>query len=180
MKETAVSATLVFGTDNNFYQGYDPPTGDLKSGGICTAASMNWAKKVLKSGRSVDTFKAIGLDVHTLNAQMATLRQLDDKPAEQCDRVGLQMVGGNKDLKIASIADVIKLGEDNRNEVVIFWTKPHTMAYRYASNNKEFFDIEVGLYRAKTTADIKKAMEDTTGKPGYGALKGARVVKLKD
>jgi hypothetical protein len=186
MKETAVSATLVFRTANDFYQGYAPPLdllgNKLIGQGICTAASMNWAKKVLTSGRSIDSFEAIGLNVHTLNAQMAKLRKLDDDPEEQCDLVGLQMVGniGNKDLKIASIADVIKLGEDNPSEVIIFWTKVHTMAYRYASKNKEFFDIEVGLYRATTTADIKKKMEEITGKPGYGKLVGARVVKLKD
>lgn len=177
-----MSATLVFRTANDFYQGYEPPSGKTKSEGICTAASMHWAKKVLKSGGSLDTFEAIGLDVHTLNAQMATLRQLDRNPAEQCDRVGLQMVGniGNNDRVIASIADVIKLGDDNPDKVIIFWTEPHTMAYRYASKNKEFFDIEVGLYRAKTTAEIKEKMKEITGRAGYGNLVGARVVKLKD
>lgn len=179
-----MSATLVFRTANDFYQGYDPPMDllgkKLKSQGICTAASMNWAKKVLNRGRSVNSFDEIGLNVHTLNAQMAKLRKLDRDPEQQCDLVGLQMVSiiGNKDLKIASIADVIKLGDDNPSEVIIFWTEHHTMAYRYASQNKEFFDIEVGLYRAKTTAEIKEKMKEITGP--YGALTGARVVKLKD
>jgi hypothetical protein len=162
-----MSADLVFATNNDFAQG--------KRQGICTAASMNWAKKVLEKG-PIDSFNGIGLDEHTLNAQMATLRKLDNQPAEQCDRVGLQMVG-NQDWKIGSVEDVTALGENNPGEAIIFWTKEHTMAYRRQQSNKEFFDIEVGLYRAKTTAEIGQKIKEVTG--SYGDLIGARVVKLK-
>ncbi len=162
-----MSAELVFATSNDFAQG--------KRQGICTAAAMNWAKKVLERG-SVDTFSGIGLDEHTLNAQMATLRKLDNQPAEQCDRVGLQMVG-SQDWKIGAVGDVIRLGDDNPNDAIIFWTNEHTMAYRRQQHNKEFFDIEVGLYRSKTAAEIEQKIKEVTR--NYGNLIGARVVKLK-
>jgi hypothetical protein len=173
-----MTAEHVFATNNNYTQFITGVKEDERQG-ICTASAMNWAKKVLKSG-PVNSFAAIGLDQHTLNIQMATLRRLDTNPEEQCDRVGLKMVStiGNKDWKIGSVKDVIKLGEDNDEAVIIFYTNEHTMAYRRQSNNKEFFDIEVGLYRAKTTAEIEKKMEEITGP--YGDLVGARVVKLKD
>ncbi|RRH93906.1 hypothetical protein EH240_28585 [Mesorhizobium tamadayense] len=158
-----MSAELVFATSNNFAQG--------RRQGICTAAAMNWAKRVLEKG-PVDTFDRIGLDEHILNMQMATLRTLDNQPAEQCDRVGLRMVGG-QDRNVGSVGDVVRLGDDNPADAIIFWTNEHTMAYRH----NEFFDIEVGLYRAKTTADIEKKMKEITG--AYGGLVGARVVALK-
>jgi len=140
---------------------------------------MNWAKKVLEKG-AINSFDEIGLDEHILNTQMAALRKLDNDPAEQCDRVGLQMVSniGNQDWKIGSVKDVIKMGEDNDGAVILFWTNEHTMAYRRQSKNKEFFDIEVGLYRAETTDEIQKRMKEITGP--YGELTGARVVKLKE
>lgn len=159
-----MSAELVFATNNNFAQG--------RRQGICTAAAMNWAKKALENG-PIDSFDGIGLDEHILNMQMATLRTLDNQPAEQCDRVGLRVVGGGKDLNVGSVGDVIRLGEDNPTDAVIFWTKEHTMAYHH----NEFFDIEVGLFRAKTTADIEHKMKEITGP--YGSLVGARVVALK-
>lgn len=62
-----MSATLVFRTHNDFYQNFRKSTvpGDvLYDQGICTAAAMNWAKKVLKRG-PVDSFADIGLDEHT-------------------------------------------------------------------------------------------------------------------
>jgi hypothetical protein len=108
-----MSAELIFATDNDFAQG--------ERQGICTAAAMNWAMKVLENGR-VDRFDEIGLDVHTLNIQMATMRKLDNDPEQQCDRVGLQMVSniGNQDWKIGSVQDVIRLGKDNPDKVIIF------------------------------------------------------------
>jgi hypothetical protein len=84
----------------------------------------------------------------------------------------------NQDWKIGSVQDVIKLGKDHPDKVIIFWTDEHTMAYRYQHNNKEFFDIEVGLYRAETTDEIQEKMKGVTGP--YGALTGARVVKFKE
>ncbi len=84
-----MAATQVFPLENAFYQKNDPQG----SQGICTAVSLFWCRKVLELGRGVDSFDEIGKTRHNLNIIMATLRNLDNNPAKQTERAGLEVVG---------------------------------------------------------------------------------------
>lgn len=158
----------IFSTDNMYWQ--------AGAQGICTAASLAWCRKTLQIG-NVDSFDALGVTDHSLNAQMAVLRRHDGDPVHQSDLAGLRMVG-DSEWDIDQVGHVTSLGKDHPNAAVIFWTEGHTMAYRYQSEQKDFFDIEVGAFRAKLTKDIEATMREVTA--NYGPLTGARVVALKD
>jgi len=185
-----MTAELVFQT-NNAYDQYWLDWGNQQAGkptkefeeGICTAAAMNWAKKVLKTG-PINTFEGIGLDAHTLNAQMAKLRRYDAAPKEQCEMVGLELfvdysaISNNASGDVVDSVDkVTKFAEKYGDKrAIIFWTNTHTMAYWRSSKNKQFFDIEVGLYRANTTKEITAKMKEIIGT--YGPVTGGIVVVL--
>jgi hypothetical protein len=187
-----MSIEHVFQTNNAFNQYWldwsNQQTGKPKTEfeqGICTAAAMNWAKKVLKNG-PINTFDGIGVDAHTLNAQMATLRRYDNDPKQQCEMVGLELLvdysaksrNARGDV-VDSVEKVTKLAEEYGDKrAIIFWTKTHTMAYWRSSKNKEFFDIEVGLWRATTTKEITAKMKDII--KNYGPVTGGYVAALPD
>jgi hypothetical protein len=160
-----MGATTVFRLQNNYHQ--------AGAQGICTAASLDWCRKVLKLGRSVENPNEL-MSSHALNAQMAVIRKLDAVGADQTERAGLEAVG--PDRTILTIDEVISAAKATPPHVLIFWTATHTMAYRYSHLRKEFFDIEAGLFRAKVTKDIRKKMTDIIG--GYGPVRGLRVVRL--
>ena len=156
----------IFSLQNNFSQGTER--------GICTCIALVWARKTLLKGSGLDSHSELGLDYHTMNAQMAKLRKLDNQPAEQCELVGLKPDGS--DQRIHSIDDVINKTKASASGVAIFWTQTHTMGYRYASKEKEFFDNEKGLYRAELTDDLKKKMIDIISP--NGPVIGLRLLKL--
>ncbi|MCC7471626.1 hypothetical protein IT404_08105 [Candidatus Nomurabacteria bacterium] len=156
----------IFSLQNNFSQGTER--------GICTCIALVWARKTLLKGSGLDSHSELGLDYHTMNAQMAKLRKLDNQPAEQCELVGLKPDGS--DQRIHSIDEVINKTKASASGVAIFWTQTHTMGYRYASKEKEFFDNEKGLYRAELTDDLKKKMIDIISP--NGPVIGLRLLKL--
>jgi hypothetical protein len=162
-----MAATEVFSMQNNFTQ--------AGSVGICTCISLNWARRVLIKGSGVKTYSEIGLSDLTMNAQMSVLRRLDSDPAGQCDLVDLEMVGA--EITVASVDDIVRNVKKTSPHIAIFWTNTHTMGYRYAHNEKEFFDNEIGLYSSKNSKDIKAKMKAVTN--GYGGVRGMRIVKLK-
>jgi hypothetical protein len=165
LRQYNMAATLVFSMTNNFTQSNQV--------GICTCSALHWAKKSLKLKRGLKSYTELPNE-QAMNAQMAVLRKLDNKPAEQCELVGLATVG--HDRIISSIQELTRLVKSTAPHIAIFWTQNHTMGYRYAHNEKEFFDVESGLYRAKTTKDIQAKMEKQI--QAYGQVKGVRIVKL--
>jgi hypothetical protein len=160
-----MSVTRVFALHNNYSQSGQQ--------GICTAASLDWCKKTLRAGRGIRSASEL-MDTHALNAQMAVIRKLDASAADQTDRAGLKAVGGDR--VITSIDDIISTTKNTAPHVAIFWTAGHTMGYRYAHHEKEFFDIETGLFRAKLTEHLKAKMTEII--TPYGAVVGMRVVAL--
>jgi hypothetical protein len=152
---------------NNFNQ--------ADSVGICTCASLTWARQTLKRGRGLNQYSELGLDDHTMNAQMAVLRRHDNDPAKQCELAQLQMVGGDR--PISSIDQVTTIVKATAPHVAIFWTRTHTMGYRYAHREKEFFDNEQGLFRAGLTKHIAAKMAEII--TPYGPVEGLRVVSLR-
>lgn len=161
-----MAATLVFPMKNDFGQGTEQ--------GICTCSALTWARKTLKLGRGLKTYAELGLDNHTMNAQMAVLRKADNDPVRQCELAQVEAIGA--DMVIASVDDIIRHAKTTSPHVAIFWTQTHTMGYSYGHHDKEFFDVEVGLYRAKLTKDIKATMTSTIA--GYGPVIGMRLLRL--
>lgn len=166
-----MAAKRIFKMANDFTQFNRGWKGKNGAQGICTAASLAWAKKCLE-GRRITSFSSLGVSAHGLNAQMAILRRHDGDPARQTEMAGLEMVGNDR--VINSFDDLAKNVKSTAPHVAIFWTAGHTMGYRYTHHQKEFFDVEDGLYRAKFTKDIKKKINKEYG----GFLQGMRVVKL--
>jgi hypothetical protein len=161
-----MAAKLVFQMQNLFTQGDEI--------GICTCSALTWARKTLQLGRGLKNFSELGLSNHTMNTQMAVMRRYDGQPARQCELAQLEMIG--HDTVIAKIDDIPRRVMFTAPHIAIFWTQTHTMGYRYAHREKEFFDVEVGLFRATHTKDIKAKMTEIIA--GYGKVKGLRLVKL--
>jgi hypothetical protein len=139
--------------------------------GICTAASLAWCRACLKLSRGVNSFAEIGLTPHILNIQMATLRRYDSRPEEQTEMAQLNTVGPDRRVNLDQMLEVFKTTFPH---IGIFWTHCHTMGYRYAHHEKEFFDIEEGLFRSKYTEGIKAKIEENY----RGQVIGCRVVRL--
>ena len=164
-----MSAKLIFPLSNNYSQDGG------RSQGICTAASMAWAKACLRRNAGVNSYAEIGVNQIGLEAQMAVIRKLDHAPSEQTSKAGLKLV---TQINIASIDSLIQKAKAISPHVAIFWNSFHTMGYRYAHNEKEFFDMNEGLFRAKTSAEIKSKIEEVFRRKSYGSVLGMRLVSL--
>jgi hypothetical protein len=151
---------------NQYFQG--------GSQGICTIASLQWAKKCLQLGRGLGSFQELGLSEHQLNALMAVWRRYDNNPAAQTAGMGLRMIG--IDRQVTQFIDVQRFTNLAASHVCIFWTANHTMGYRVSTQHGrecEFFDVEDGLWLADNDADIRQTVIAR-----YGLLSGMRVVSL--
>lgn len=157
----------VFAMDNNYSQG--------GAQGICTVASLQWAKKCLQLGRGLGSFHELGLSVHQMNALMAVWRQHDGNPALQTQGMGLHIVGNDR--LVNQFIDVQRFTNLTVPHVCIFWTAGHTMGYRVSTAHGrecEFFDIEDGLWLADNDTDIRQTVMNNY----RGAIQGMRVVRL--
>ena len=156
----------IFPMDNNNFQG--------NALGICTVASLQWAKKCLQLGRGIGSFQELALSPHQMNALMAVWRKYDNNPAQQTQGMGLHMVG--VDRAVDQFIDVQRFTNLTVPHVCIFWTGGHTMGYRVSTQHGrecEFFDIENGLYLADNDNDIRGTVI------GFRyAIAGMRIVTL--
>ena len=144
--------------------------------GICTAASLAWCKCCLKLGRGLTSANELRPDARALNAQMAVLRRFDNNPEAQTEMAGLKWV---KEFTAHSIDDVIREMKASPSHIGIFWNTVHTMGYSYSHNDKEFFDQNNGLYRAKTSKEIRGLFRSLGyGNPAWGPVQGGRIVSL--
>jgi hypothetical protein len=164
-----MAATLVFAMSNDYTQW------NRGQAGICTCISLWWAQRTLKKGAGINSNNELPRP-EVMNIQMAKLRRLDAQPGEQTSLVDGLALNGLGDVAIGSVDDVPGLVYATPPHVAIFWTSTHTMGYRYAHDEKEFFDVEVGLFRAKLTKDILQKMRDITNP--YGAVTGLRHLRL--
>jgi hypothetical protein len=160
-----------------------PLQNDFKQGdelGICTAASLQWAKKCLELGRGLGSFDELGLTEHQLNALMAVWRKFDNNPAAQTEGMGLKIVGG-ADHAVTQISEVQRITNETAPHVCIFWNNHHTMGYRVSTTPTrecEFFDMENGLWLADNDADIRQHIIDTFVRGNYKDVEGMRVLQI--
>jgi len=153
----SVAAKQVFPLTNEFTQDKG------KSQGICTAASLAWARGCLKLGRFVNTWDEIGTSKHNLNIVMASLRKLDANPVGQTELAGLKSLSGGVDGVANGIKDVIEAIKVSKYGVGIFWNSYHTMGYGYSHHQKDLFDMNNGLYRSKYSRGIQAKIEELYG-----------------
>ena len=110
-----MSIRKIFSAKNDYFQGGE--------GGICTVASLQWAKKCLELGRGLGSFDELALSEHQLNALMAVWRQKDDEPAVQTTGMGLEIVGSDE--VITQFIDVQKKVNLTNPNICIFWDNTH-------------------------------------------------------
>lgn len=160
-------AHQVFPLQNNYMQ--------RDAEGICTAASLFWARRCLELGRGVNTWAEVGKSDHALNIIMHTLRGLDSNPTAQTELAGLRAVGGDR--QVASMEAVMTIAKASAGGVVIFWNGYHTMGYRYSHHQKDLFDMNHGLYRSKYSKGIDARINEFYPTPADRVI-GCRVVAL--
>lgn len=178
--------TEVFDLDNSITMSFK--TGGAEQQGICTAASFLWAKQTLRLGRCLTSADEISKDFKgplgqiTIGALMSTLRHkdalLESKPDEYLEPLGLTSVTGATVLR--NFADLEALAKNNAPHIAVFWNSHHTMGYRYHHHDKEYFDMEAGLYKAKLTRDIDAKMQEIWKAKKYAVIDKGIVVKLAD
>lgn len=148
-------ASTVFPLENNYSQA------NKADQGICTAAALAWCKASLKLGRFVNSWAEIGTTVHNLNIVMATLRHLDANPVAQCELAGVKALGGDR--ACTGIEEAMNNIKPSEFGIGIFWNSYHTMAFGYSHLQKDFFDMNYGLFRSKYTAGIKAKVQELYG-----------------
>jgi len=161
-------ARLVFAMQNNEKQGDEQ--------GICTAASLLWAKRCLELRRGIGSYAELGADDHLINGQMAVIRRLDNNPAEQCQFFGLNTPG---DQAVATL-NAVYGNMPAAPSVCIFWNPYHTMGFwrGTAQQGFDFFDKNHGLYTDATVAELVAIYN--AHYPGAGdQIIGMRVVTLR-
>lgn len=144
---------------------------------ICTAAALLWCTMKL-SKLTTPRADHFGATDPTIRSYMDNVETLDADPETQVALLGFEVVA--KQLSTAKtslqIAEVFK---NNAPHVGIFWNSFHTVGYSYAHLDKHYFDNNVGLYKAKKTADIVAKMEQVRKGNGYGNWEGYCVLRLK-
>jgi hypothetical protein len=161
-----MASRRIFAMSNEYWLGAE--------GGICTVASLHWAKKCLQLGRGIGSFAELAISVHQLNALMAVWRRHDGNPAIQTAGMGLRLVAG--DIPVTQMIDVQRHANLTAPHVCIFWTAGHTMGYRVSTRNGrecDFFDIETGLWTADNDSDIRQTVLEH-----YPGVVGVRIVTL--
>jgi len=142
----------------------------------CTAASLTWAYMLLGKTAKPAAHHFLASD-STLSQNMRNIEDDDSNPVRQVALMGFEIVKEQSGTGVSSteIAEVFK---NNAPHVGIFWNSFHTVGYSYGHLDKQYFDNNVGLYKAKKTADIVAKMEEVR-KGGYGNWEGYIVLKIK-
>lgn len=129
----------------------------------CTAAALTWAEMRL-SGLTTPTAAHFSGTDPTLKRNIGLIGGYDNDPTSQVAMMGFEVVK-LQDKTTLSSQQIAELFKNNAPHVGIFWNSFHTMGYLYGHHDKEFFDNNVGLYKAKYTKDILAKMEEV--RQGY-------------
>jgi hypothetical protein len=146
---------------------------NTRAEGICTAASLVWARTVLKKGRGINALDELP-PIPLIIAQMRVVRQYDGNPAKQTEMAGLEMISEHA---VTNAFDAAQGFANASPSIGIFWNQSHTMGFRVTPKESEYFDIECGLYRSSNVQEVYEKMEDVTQSYGLPVL-GYRLVKL--
>ncbi len=157
--------------------------------GICTAASLVWAKHCLLHPRFRPRRKEdLPYDEHILNGLMARWRAYDFSPTEQTTAFGLEIVGG-ADHVVGTMTAMLNIAVATAPYVCIFWNSYHTMGFRQlvetfsrggvgqTRHEFEVYDQNSGLYFSRLRTDFDNWYVQQYPDPSYPIL-GMRVVQL--
>ena len=143
----------------------------------CTAAALTWAYMVLAKTATPKAALFLPSDP-TLAQNMNNIKDLDDDAQTQIAIMGFESVKTRTGVGLSSV-EIAEAFKNNAPHIGIFWNSFHTVGYSYGHLDKYYFDNNVGLYKAKKTADIVAKMEDVRKADNYGNWEGYIVVKLK-
>jgi len=177
----------VFALENPFKQ----VTGGTQQIGVCTVASLKWAKQCLLLGRGLGNQNELGASARELNGLMAVWRRFDSTPEEQTTGMGLRMVGNDR--PVTMLREVQRIVRDNPPHVAIFFNSHHTMGYRWSAGRNrferaaggsmmrkevEYFDMEDGLWWSDDEWELLEKMKEIFAAKHYAQVMGVRVVEL--
>ncbi len=143
----------------------------------CTAASLTWCYMLL--ARTATPAAALFLPSDpTLARNMDNIKDQDHDPANQVALMGMQIVSTRA--SVLSSTEITEAFKNHAPHVGIFWNSFHTVGYSYAHLDKHYFDNNVGLWKAKKTADLVAKMESIRTGNSYGSWAGYAVLKLAE
>lgn len=143
----------------------------------CTAAALTWVYMVLSGTTTPAAHQFLPQDT-TLRANMRNIEDDDGNPERQSAIMGFEIVKNDTNSAKTS-TEIAEIFKNNAPHVGIFWNSFHTVGYHYGHHNKQYFDNNVGLYKAKYTKDIVAKMEQVRKDERYGLWQGYEVLKLK-
>ncbi|HVR63899.1 MAG TPA: hypothetical protein VMU50_18485 [Polyangia bacterium] len=144
----------------------------------CTAAALTWSYMLLSGSAKPRADLFLPRDP-TLARNMENIKDDDGNPERQVALMQLEPVKKNMGPASISSSEIAELFKNNAPHVGIFWNSFHTVGYSYGHLDKQYFDNNVGLYRANHTKDIVAKMDEIRKANGYGNWAGYIVCKLK-
>jgi hypothetical protein len=203
-EELVMAARKVFALSNNYHNGIGL---EKDADGICTAASLLWAKKCLECPTFSPNSERDLAPAYKVSGMMSVIWSCDRDPDKQVAAFDLEIVGS--DTNTPTMQAVLDHVKDNAPHVAIYWLDYHTMAVRYVTEQTggasvgaiiskfggttraaaprtrwELFDQNFGFWLADTAADLIP-VHSTNYPPNIvsgknkNALLQTRVVKLK-
>ncbi|MFW5444370.1 MAG: hypothetical protein ACKE51_08705 [Methylococcaceae bacterium] len=142
----------------------------------CTAAALTWSYMLLAESATPKASLFEETDP-TIIRNMDNIKDSDADPEKQISIMGFEKIIIRSNAVISS-TEVAEAFKNNSPHVGIFWNNFHTMGYSYNHLNKQFFDNNVGLFKAEKTKDIVAKMEQIRNDNGYGNWEGYLVIKL--
>ena len=143
----------------------------------CTAAALTWSYMLL-AGSATPRADLFSASDPTLSRNMENIKDDDGNPDRQVALMQLDVVKKNMGPGNISSTEIAEVFKNNAPHVGIFWNNFHTVGYSYGHLNKQYFDNNIGLWRADKTRDIVAKMDEIKTK--YGAnWAGYIVCKLK-
>ena len=134
----------------------------------CTAAAFTWCHMKL-GGRVTPRADLFLPSDETINVNMQNIRDHDNDPLAQAGIMGFVVTERSRGSVTYSSEQIAEIFKKNPGHVGIFWNSFHTMGYAYAHHDKEYFDNNVGLYKAKYTSGITAKMDSVQQAQRYGA-----------
>jgi hypothetical protein len=144
----------------------------------CTAASLTWSYMLLSGATTPRADLFLPTDT-TLARNMENIKDDDGNPDRQVALMQLEPAKKKMGPGSISSTEIAEVFKNSAPHIGIFWNSFHTVGYSYGHLNKQYFDNNVGLWRAEKTADLVAKMEQIRKGNGYGNWEGYIVVKLK-
>jgi hypothetical protein len=88
---------------------------------------------------------------------------MDSNPVAQTELAGLRSLSGGTDGTARGIKAAMEAIKVSQFGIGIVWNGYHTMGYGYSHKQKDLFDMNYGLFRAKYSKGIQAKIEELYG-----------------